>query len=72
MHILSSALLFWKKKVMEKKRGQNWGVDEEVALIEEVKARATVLFGSFKGCGIKKGRKMKEREWQKIADRLNS
>ncbi|XP_052696656.1 myb/SANT-like DNA-binding domain-containing protein 4 [Crassostrea angulata] len=57
---------------MEKKRGQNWGVDEEVALIEEVKARATVLFGSFKGCGIKKGREMKEREWQKIADRLNS
>lgn len=48
---------------MEKKWGQNWGVDEEVVFIEEVKVRVIVLFGLFKGCGIKKGREMKEREW---------
>lgn len=57
---------------MEKKRGQNWGVDEEVVLIGEVKARAAILFGAFKGSGVKKGKEIKEREWQTIADRLNS
>ncbi|XP_055996907.1 uncharacterized protein LOC125666318 isoform X2 [Ostrea edulis] len=56
----------------EKKRGQNWGVDEEVALIEEVKLRANTLFGSFKGSGAVKGKLIKEKEWQTIADKLSS
>nr|XP_022290438.1 myb/SANT-like DNA-binding domain-containing protein 4 [Crassostrea virginica] len=58
---------------MEKKRGANWGVDEEVLVIEEVKRRGDILFGSFKGSGVKgKGKGLKEKEWQGIADLLNS
>ena len=55
------------------KRGANWGVDEEVLVIEEVKRRGDILFGSFKGSGVKgKGKGLKEKEWQRIADLLNS
>ena len=48
------------------KRGANWGVDE-------VKRRGDNLFGSFKGSGVKgKGKGLKEKEWQGIADLFNS
>lgn len=42
------------------KTGTELGVDEKVSLIEEVKARAAVLFGPFKGSGVKKGKEIKE------------
>lgn len=42
------------------KTGTELGVDEKVSLIEEVKARAAVLFGPLKGSGVKKGKEIKE------------
>ncbi|XP_062590336.1 uncharacterized protein LOC134251933 [Saccostrea cucullata] len=55
------------------KRSQNWSSGEEVALIEGVKQRADTLFGPFKGSGARgKQKELREREWQCIADALNS
>ncbi|XP_062602380.1 uncharacterized protein LOC134264090 [Saccostrea cucullata] len=63
----------------QEKRSQNWGDDEEVyTLIEEVKSRSEVffsinltrlLFGLMRGSGAK--RRLREKEWQMIADKLN-
>lgn len=41
------------------KTGTELGVDEIVALIEEVKARAAVLYGPLKGVGLRRERKSK-------------
>ncbi|XP_056016780.1 uncharacterized protein LOC125677629 [Ostrea edulis] len=42
-------------------------------LKEEVKARAEILFGPLKGCGKSgKIKEIKDREWQMVADKLNS
>ncbi|XP_061170717.1 myb/SANT-like DNA-binding domain-containing protein 4 [Saccostrea echinata] len=57
----------------QKKRSQNWGDDEEVTLIEEVKLRSDALFGLMRGSGAKgKLKEIREKEWQMIADKLNS
>ncbi|XP_048756770.2 myb/SANT-like DNA-binding domain-containing protein 4 isoform X1 [Ostrea edulis] len=60
-------------KVKKKARAQNWTAEEEVLLIEEVKTRAEILFGPLKGCGKSgKIKEIKDREWQMVADKLNS
>uniref|UniRef100_A0A8W8MLB5 Myb-like domain-containing protein n=1 Tax=Magallana gigas TaxID=29159 RepID=A0A8W8MLB5_MAGGI len=61
------------KAITGKRRSQNWQDDEEVMLIEEVKTRSGALFGLMKGSGAKGKLKVtREREWQLIADKLNS
>ena len=59
--------------MVKKARAQNWGVDEEILLIEEVKERSGIIFGPLKGSGkAGKIKEIRDREWQKVADKLNS
>lgn len=53
-------LAYFGGKMNGGKTGTELGVDEIVALIEEVKARAAVLFWPLKGSGVKKGKEIKE------------
>lgn len=52
-------LAYFGGKMNGGKTGTELGVDEKVALIEEVKARAAVLFGPLKGVGLRRERKSK-------------
>lgn len=49
-----------------KETGAELGVDEEVALIEEVKARATVFLGRLRGVGLRRGEKRKKESGKKL------
>nr|XP_034321140.1 uncharacterized protein LOC105346736 [Crassostrea gigas] len=61
------------KAITGKRRSQNWQDDKEVMFFEEVKTRSGALFGLMKGSGAKGKLKVtREREWQLIADKLNS